>query len=128
MKRETKISIAFVALDLILFVVFMRFFTGPLQEIVGYDITEYENWYGTLENPVVYKFGIGCYEYLFVFIKAIVFIVLETIASVKNKGSKRLLVFAILTHIILLVLSVLYIYNYGEGWQIFELLKHFAGR
>ena len=47
---------------------------------------EYENWFGTLDNTVSYRFGIGSVEILLAFLQAVLFIFIE-IARYKKKIS-----------------------------------------
>ncbi|MBQ5519616.1 MAG: hypothetical protein IIT90_05940, partial [Clostridiales bacterium] len=51
--RKKAVSIVLILADLILLVLFVFVFRGILRSVAGFDVIEYENWNGELENPIV---------------------------------------------------------------------------
>ena len=65
-----------------------------LSNIFGLDIVEYENWFGTLDNTVSYRFGIGSVEILITLLQAALFLYIE-IALYKKKISVAMVIHAL---------------------------------
>ena len=80
-KRKTVnlviMCIIYLLIDLFLLFALVMWLRYIFLHIFGYDIIEYENWFGTIDNPIRYRFGAGTAEYLFVIVKVIFFIVKE---------------------------------------------------
>ena len=56
-----------------------------LVGILGPDIIVYENWFGDLDNPVRYRFGICSVELLITLLQAILFVWIEIKLYKKKK-------------------------------------------
>ena len=57
-----------------LLVLFIFFIPSLLVDLVGFDVTEYENWSGELQNPVVFRLGAGFWKMMIILIKMLGFI------------------------------------------------------
>lgn len=112
-------SIILIVIDIGLFILLVDVLRGGFIDIVGYDIADYQNM------GRVYRFGAGCSEYLFVIVKAVLLIFLERKIYTKYKESKVLFIIAIIIHIILFLLCIVYVYKFLEGYNIFWLLRYF---
>ena len=122
--RQIIISVVLILVDIALFIVMVTLLRWLLIDIVGFDICDYEprdDFYG---GGRVYRFGAGCFEYLFVIIKAAVMILLEKITYTKCKGSKIFFSITIIIHIILFLLCTAYVYSFLDGNNIFWLLRY----
>ena len=123
--HQIVISVILILIDIALFILLVSVLRWPLINLVGFDITDYENWEGALDNSRVYRFGAGCYEYLFVLLKAIALILLEKITYTRCKGSGIIFIITIIVHIILFLLCVAYVYAFLDGNNIYWLLRYF---
>ena len=123
--RQVLKSVILILVDVALFIALVLVLREPLISLVGYDITDYENWYGDLDHSRVYRFGAGCYEYLFVVLKAAVLILLEKISYTGCKGPKIFFIIAIIIHTILFLLCIAYVYSFLDGANIYWLLRYF---
>lgn len=129
MKRKTLrqfiIFILLLAADITLFILLAKVFRYVLWDIVGYDIADYEDYYGMMESSRVYRFGSGCCEYLYVLLKAAILIFLEKVSYKKCGGSKALLIISVIVHVIIFILCTVYVYRFLDGYNIFWLLRYF---
>ena len=123
--RHIIISAILILVDIVLFIVLVSLLRRPLIDIVGFDICDYESRDDVVQGFRIYRFGAGCYEYLFVIIKAAVLIFLEKITYTKCKGSKRAFIIAIIIHIILFLLCSAYVYKFLDGNNIYWILRYF---
>ena len=123
--RQFIIFIILVAVDIALFIALVKWFRWPLKDMAGFDIADYEDWYGELESTRVYRFGAGCCEYLYLLVKAALMIFLEKITCKKCEGSKGIFIAAVIIHSILLILGAAYVYRFLDGYNIFWLLRYF---
>ena len=60
--RQIIIAVILVLVDILLFILLIKALRWPLIDLVGFDICDYENWEGTLDNSRVYRFGAGSYD------------------------------------------------------------------
>ena len=129
MKRKTLrqfiIFILLLAADITLFILLAKAFRYVLWDIVGYDIADYEDYYGMMESSRVYRFGSGCCEYLYVLLKALVLTNVEITLYKKLGGSKALLIISVIVHVIIFILCTVYVYRFLDGYNIFRLLRYF---
>ena len=129
MKRKTLrqfiIFILLLAADITLFILLAKVFRYVLWDTVGYDIADYEDYYGMMESSRVYRFGSGCCEYLYVLLKALVLTNLEITLYKKLGGSKALLIISVIVHVIIFILCTVYVYRFLDGYIIFWLLRYF---
>ena len=123
--RQIITSVILVLIDIALFIALVRLLRWPIIDLAGYDIADYENWNGELDSSRVYRFGAGCFEYLYMIIKAAVLIFLEKRSYTKNRGSKALFVVMMIIHIILFLLFIAYVYRFLDGQNICWLLRYF---
>lgn len=118
------IFLLLLAADIALFILLAEVFRWVLWDTVGYDIADYEDYFGLMESSRVYRFGSGCCEYLYVLLKAAILIFLEKVSYKKCGGSKALFITAIIVHVIIFILCTLYVYNFLDGYNIFNLIIH----
>ena len=123
--RQFIIFILLLAADITLFILLAKVFRYVLWDTVGYDIADYEDYYGMMESSTVYRFGSGCCEYLYVLLKALVLTNLEITLYKKLGGSKALLIIAVVVHVIIFILCTVYVYRFLDGYNIFWLLRYF---
>ena len=123
--RQIIIAIILVAADVALFAALVEVFRWPLIEVVGFDIADYEDYFGKLESTRVYRFGAGSCEYLYLLLKAALMIFLEKITCKKFEGSKGIFIAAVIVHSILLILSAVYVYRFLDGYNIYWILRYF---
>ncbi len=123
--RQFIIFILLLAADITLFILLAKVFRYVLWDIVGYDIADYEDYYGMMESSGVYRFGSGCCEYLYVLLKALVLTNLEITLYKKLGGSKALLIISVIVHVIIFILCTIYVYRFLDGYNIFRLLRYF---
>jgi len=71
-----------------------------LMDILGPDIIEYENWFGDIEDTVVYRFGTCSAELLFALLQAILFVCIEVVLYKRKKMSKAYTRIAIIIHVL----------------------------
>ncbi len=84
------------------------FICDMLSWRIGSDIIVYENWFGDLENPVRYHFGIGSVELLFALLQAILFVWVERKLYKKEKVSRTYTCIAIALHVLNFLIWVLF--------------------
>ena len=129
MKRKTLrqfiIFILLLAVDIALFILLAEVIRWVLWDTVGYDIADYEDYFGLMESSRVYRFGSGCCEYLYVLLKALVLTNLEITLYKKLGGSKALLIISVIVHVIIFILCTVYVYRFLDGYNIFWLLRYF---
>ena len=130
MERKRKllqiiISIILIMADIALFIVLVKILRWPLIENIGFDIADYEARDDVVRGFRAYRFGAGCYEYLFVIIKVAVLIFLEKVTYTKCKGAKPVFVIALIIHMILFMLCIAYVYRFLDGNNIYWLLRYF---
>lgn len=130
MERKTKlrqiiISSILIMVDLALFIVLVKILRWPLIETVGFDIADYEARDDVVSGFRAYRFGAGCYEYLFMIIKAAVLIFLEKVTYTKCKGAKLFFIITVIIHMILFMLCIAYVYRFLDGHNIYWLLRYF---
>ena len=119
------ISILLILADVALFIVLVKLLRWPLIHIVGFDICDYESRDDIVRGFRVYRFGAGCYEYLFMMVKAAALIFLEKLTYAKWKGSKAIFIIAIIIHVILFMACMAYVFKYLDGNNIHWLLRYF---
>ena len=95
MKNKTVLSITMVLIDFLLLVLFIFFIPSLLVDLVGFEVTEYENWSGELQNQVVFRLGAGFWEVMIILIKMIGFIIGQC-AILKDKGNVQKMIFIVL--------------------------------
>ena len=129
MKRKTLhqfiIFILLLAADIALFILLAKVLRYVLWDTVGFDIADYEDYFGLMDSSRVYRFGSGCCEYLYVLLKALVLTNLEITLYKKLGGSKALLITAVVVHTIIFILCTLYVYRFLDGNTIFWLLRYY---
>ena len=116
--------IIYLLIDLFLLFALVMWLRYIFLHIFGYDIIEYENWFGTIDNPIRYRFGAGTAEYLFVTVKAIFFIVKEKLLMKKSGNTSKAIYIPIALHIIILILGVYISVNYLSGCFITDLFEY----
>lgn len=84
------------------------FICDMLSWRIGPDIIVYENWFGELENPVRYRFGIGSVELLLALFQAILFVWVERKLYKKEKVSRTYTCIAIALHVLNFLIWVLF--------------------
>ena len=119
------ISVILILIDIALFILLVKVFRWLFIDLVGCDICDYEALDEYVSGFRVYRFGAGCCEYLFLIIKTLVLIFLQKITYKKCNGSKRFFIVAIILHIILLLLCLVYVYKFLDGYNIFWLIRYF---
>lgn len=82
---------------------------------IGPDVIVYENWFGDLENSVVYRFGIGSVELLISLLQVVLFVWIEIRLYKKKKVSKLYNRVAIVLHILNFAFWVLFYIDWN-GW------------
>ncbi|MBR5421509.1 MAG: hypothetical protein IK115_10205 [Lachnospiraceae bacterium] len=123
--RQIVTSVILILADIALIIVLVKLLRWPLIDIIGFDICDYEGRDDVVQGFRVYRFGAGCFEYLFVLLKAAVLIVLEKITYKRCKGPRVFFIIAIILHVILLLLCIAYVYRFLDGNNIFWLLRYF---
>lgn len=93
-----------------------------LMEIFGPDIIVYENWFGELDNPVRYRFGIGSVELLLTLLQAVWFVWIEIKLYKKKKVSKVYTYIAIALHALNFLVWVLFYIDWNAWMSIPEFL------
>ena len=103
MKNKKELFILlFVVLDFILLALMIFFGIRLLRDIVGYDFIIYEDYYGLMDDPSVYRFGAGCWECTLTIVKFILFTGIQIFLTVKEKFRIPLLIVGLLFHLIIL--------------------------
>lgn len=123
--RQIITAVILVLADILLFIALVKWLRWPLVEHVGFDIADYESRDEIVTGFRVYRFGAGCFEYLFLFIKAALLIFLERITYNKCRGSKVIFSVAVIIHIVLFLLCLVYVYRFLDGNNIFWLIRYF---
>lgn len=121
MKNKTVLSITMVLIDFLLLVLFIFFIPSLLVDLVGFDVTEYENWSGELQNQVVFRLGAGFWEVMIILIKMIGFITGQC-AILKDKGNVQKMIFIVL-HIVIGILGLIYVFRFGHGPNLVYLIQ-----
>lgn len=85
-----------------------------LSSIFGPDIVEYENWFGTLDNTVSYRFGIGSVEIMLTLLQAALFLYIESALYKKKKTYKEYTCFAMVIHVLNFVVWVLFYIDWNS--------------
>ena len=93
-----------------------------LMDIFGLDIIVYENWFGELDNPVRYRFGIGSMEMLLTLLQAVLFVWIEVTLYKKKKVSKVFTRIAIVLHVLNFLCWVLFYIDWNAWVSIPEFL------
>ena len=122
--RQIIISVILILVDIGLFILLVKVLRWPLIDLIGFDICDYERLDEVHSGFRVYRFGAGCFEYLYMILKASVLIVLEKISYTKCKGSKAIFITVLIIHIILFLLCIAYVYRFLDGNNIFWLLRY----
>ena len=123
-KKELLIGLL-VVIDFVLLAFMVFFGVSLLHDIVGYDCVIYENWDGALENPTVYRFGAGCWEYTILIFEFLLFTVLQIFLAVKYKFRIPLVIVGLFLHLVILVLGLAYIFKFGDGGCLLIFRDHF---
>ena len=110
--RNKAVSIMLIILDMILLILFVFVITGFLRSAIGADVIEYENWNGELEDPLVLRLGSGFWGLMIILIRMIGFIIIQMKLL---KGNKKLIPVALILHIVIGVLGILYWIKLGDG-------------
>ena len=121
MKNKTVLSITMVLIDFLLLVLFIFFIPSLLVDLVGFDVTEYENWSGDMQNQVVFRLGAGFWEVMIILIKIIGFIIGQC-AILKDKGNVQKMIFIVL-HIVIGILGLIYVFRFGHGPNLVYLIQ-----
>ena len=121
MKNKTVLSITMVLIDFLLLVLFIFFIPSLLVDLVGFEVTEYENWSGELQNQVVFRLGAGFWEVMIILIKIIGFIIGQC-AILKDKGNVQKMIFIVL-HIVIGILGLIYVFRFGHGPNLVHLIQ-----
>ena len=121
MKNKTVLSITMVLIDFLLLVLFIFFIPSLLVDLVGFDVTEYENWSGELQNQVVFRLGAGFWEVMIILIKMVSFIIGQC-AILKDKGNVQKMIFIVL-HIVIGILGLIYVFRFGHGPNLVYLIQ-----
>ncbi|MDD5899322.1 MAG: hypothetical protein PUC73_00205 [Lachnospiraceae bacterium] len=123
-KKNAFFAVAMMGADALLLIAFIAVGPDILQNLAGYDVTVYENWNGELANPVVYRFGAGCWEYTIVFLRLLAFLAIQTVVTIKKQYSKKIWIVAIVAHTIICALGAVFVYRYADGNNIFYLVQY----
>lgn len=112
--------------DMMISLLLLRFVFEFIAFNIPWDFVEYENWTGELENPIRCTFGAGSVELTLCLCKLIVFVVFEIIWAVKYKAQtdKKWIIVAIIAHVVLTALLVLYVFRFGQGGCIIMAIKY----
>ena len=123
--KKKAVSIMLIVLDMILLVLFVFVLTSFFRSVIRPDVIEYENWNGQLENPLVLRLGSGFWGLVFILIRMIGFSLWQ---KKLLKGSNRvLMVIAIILHIVIGVLGILYWAKWGDGPFFFYMIQLLIG-
>ena len=115
------VSVILIITDIVFTVLFEIFMIPFLRSTVGFDVVVMENWFGDIEDPIVYRFGAGCWEITITFVKTIGYITGQCILL---KGqSKMQFISSILLHIGIGILGFMYIFEYAEGHNFLDLIR-----
>ncbi len=107
------VSIMSIVADMILLAFFVFVLIGFLRSVVGADVIEYENWNGQIGNPLVLRLGDGFWELMFILIRLIVFVICQV--KLLKSNSRVMMVIAVISHIVIGVLGILYWIKWGDG-------------
>lgn len=111
--RKKAVSIILIVADVILLVLSVFVLKGFLRSVAGFDVIEYENWNGQIENPLVLRLGCGFWGLMIILVRLIVFIICQ-IKLLKGK-SRGMMVIAIILHSIIGILGFMYWIKWGDG-------------
>ena len=113
MRYKNIYSLILVLLDFTLLVLFIFFIPSLLVDLVGFDVTEYENWSGELQNQVVFRLGAGFWEVMIILIKMLGFTIWQCrISKIKRNVVKYILV---ALHVVIGILGLMYVFRFGHG-------------
>lgn len=113
MRHKNIYSLILVLLDFTLLVLFIFFIPSLLVDLVGFDVTEYENWSGELQNQVVFRLGAGFWEVMIILIKMLGFTIWQCrISKIKRNVVKYILV---ALHVVIGILGLMYVFRFGHG-------------
>lgn len=93
-----------------------------LSDIFGPDIIVYENWFGDLDNPVEYRFGIGSVEILTTLLQAVLFMYIEITLYKKKKALKVYTCIAVGIHALNFLFWILFYLEWNAWISIPEFL------
>ena len=110
--RKKAVSVVLILADLILLVLFVFVFRGILRSVAGFDVIEYENWNGELENPLVLRLGTGFWGFMVILVRLIVFIICQVRLL---KGNRVMMAIVVILHTVIAVLGVIYWLKWGDG-------------
>ncbi|SCY49173.1 hypothetical protein SAMN02910370_02784 [Lachnospiraceae bacterium XPB1003] len=116
MKNKKIVSIILVIADIILLVLFVTIIPYIFRDIFGFDFVEYENWFGSIDDPIQYCFGAGSAEILFVIIRVVSFTIAQC-KLLKGQSKVQMGVF-ILLHVVIAVLGMIYCFTFSDGANI----------
>ena len=121
MKKKITAGIVFVILDIILLAVFVSPFHNIFWHIFRSDFIEYENWYGTLDQTIKYRFGAGSAEITLIVLKTIGFVIAQ--CKLLKEQPKALRGIFISLHVVLGILGLFYCFAYADGAEIIYNIK-----
>ena len=124
MKKKTFLIWILTIADFVLLFLMVAYGIDLISEIVGPDIIVYEDPFGQLDDPTVYRFGAGCWEYTVFLVKFIIFTFIQLKLAKKHSFRKAFVNIAIILHLLILVAGILYTYRFGNGYDIFLLIEH----
>lgn len=114
MKKKNLVSISIIILDIVLLLIFVSIIPNLFWHIFGSDFIEYENWSGEITGSTIrYRFGAGSWELLFILLRTIIFIIIQT--KLLKEYSKVRKIIVVLLHIVVCVLGLIYFFIYAEG-------------
>ena len=111
--RKKAVSIMLIVADMILLVLSVFVLKGFLRSVAGFDVIEYENWNGEIENPLVLRLGCGFWGLMIILVRLIGFIICQV--KILKGNSRVMLVIAIIVHSIIGILGFIYWLNWGDG-------------
>jgi len=121
MNKQTVKSVLIILLDFIFLVLFVFFIPSFLRSTVGFDVIEYENWFGDIENPIRCRFGAGCCELTIILARLIGFIIVQ--CKILKENSKIQLIISIVLHIIIGILGLIFYFRYADGPSFIYMLQ-----
>ena len=121
MRHKNVYSLILVLLDFTLLVLFIFFIPSLLVDLVGFDVTEYENWSGELQNQVVFRLGAGFWEVMIILIKMLGFTIWQCAIS-KNKRNVLKYILVVI-HILIGILGLMYVFIFGHGPNLVYLIQ-----
>ena len=116
MKKRITAGMVLIIIDIILLVLFVTPFHNIFWHIFGPDFIEYENWYGTLDQTIRYRFGAGSVEITLIVLKTFGCILAQS--KLLKKHLKGLWITFIILHAILGIFGLFYCFVYADGANI----------